>query len=254
MATQYAYKGGTYKGTNGDDYFMGSNGNDTYWAYGGKDTVFGGGGVDTIYKTTGSGYAFGGGQPGDHLSFYFAPSGVGVYMNQGTAYGKDLNMTWNGFDTFSGSNNGGDYLYGFWNDNKIYGHGGKDHLVGKEGNDLLKGGSDADIIDGGKGVDKLFGGSGADHFVFQKGDSGDIYYGKADTIYDFDASDTIHIPTGLSYGGSSNAPAAGNFNVWTKDDGYVVTWRDADGWQDIHVFGDNPIDQIASDASNWFVA
>jgi Ca2+-binding RTX toxin-like protein len=67
-------------------------------------------------------------------------------------------------------------------------------MFGNSGANTLKGNAGNDTLDGGAGIDKLYGGTGHDTFVFARGDTGK-FHAKADTIYDFKASegDTIDL-------------------------------------------------------------
>lgn len=89
---------------------------------------------------------------------------------------------------------------------------------------------------------------GKEFFKFGDDSTGDAYAGQADIITNFDASeDTISIPEGLVYSGSStSSPPLGTYSVWEKEDGFVVTWLDEDGWNDIQVKGDNPLGAVVS--------
>src|SRR4051812_39082260 len=73
--------------------------------------------------------------------------------------------------------------YGVKSD-RLLGYDGYDKLYGGSGNDTLWGENGPDDLYGGAGVDALYGGAGYDYFYFDKADTGDVYQGKADTIYD----------------------------------------------------------------------
>jgi Ca2+-binding RTX toxin-like protein len=98
-------------------------------------------------------------------------------------------------------------------------------------------------------VDKLYGGAGDDYFYFEKTDSGDIFDGKSDTIYDFNQSegDEIWLKGSYTYAGNTAAPADGQYSVWQKDGDYVVTWNAAGdaGYHDVIVKGDNPLGDVS---------
>jgi Ca2+-binding RTX toxin-like protein len=169
--------------------------------------------------------------------------------------GKDLVYAVGGNDTIYGGT-GDDKLYGGANNDKLYGQQDNDTLYGGTGydklyggakNDTLYGGGTYDDLYGGTGVDKLYGGPGADYFYFDTKDSGDIYDGKADTIYDFKNEDQIWLKGSYTYAGNTSAPADGQYSVWTKDGDYVVTWNAASdaGYHDIIVKGDSPLGDIS---------
>lgn len=86
-------------------------------------------------------------------------------------------------------------------------------------------------------------------FKFGENSTGDVYKGQADKIVGFEASeDKIHVPEGLEYSGSStSAPDEGTYSVWQKGNSYMVTWKDAEGWNDIEVQGDDPLNSIVAD-------
>ena len=90
----------------------------------------------------------------------------------------------------------------------------------------------------------MTGGQGADWFKFETGDTGDVYAGKADTITDFNQAegDKIMLKGSYAYAGETATPGEGQYGIWQKDGGYVVTYNStADaGYHDIVVKGDNP--------------
>jgi Ca2+-binding RTX toxin-like protein len=171
----------------------------------------------------------------------FDALGGNDYVNGGA--GHDNLYGSGGNDTLDGWT-GDDKLYGGNGNDTLLGYDGYDQLYGGAGNDTLKGENGFDDLYGGAGVDKLYGGTGDDYFYFEKTDSGDIFDGKSDTIYDFNQSegDEIWLKGSYTYAGDTNAPADGQYSVWQKDGDYVVTWNAAGdvGYHDVIVKGDNP--------------
>jgi Ca2+-binding RTX toxin-like protein len=150
-----------------------------------------------------------------------------------------------GNDTILGSSNEGvftDSLNGADGDDKIYGKGGEDGLVGGDGDDKLYGEDGNDGLEGDLGKDDLYGGNGNDFFYFHIKDSGDIDYGRSDTIYDFDDSDVLKVEGSYSFAGDTKAPSNGEYSIWQKDGDWVVTWNapDDNGYHDLIVKGADP--------------
>ena len=191
----------------------GENGNDYMDGWTGNDTMYGGAGNDTLL-----------GYDGDDKMYGDA--------------GNDYLYGEKGNDTISGGD-GNDY---------ISGGDGYDKLYGGEGNDTLSGGGTYDDLYGGKGVDTLTGGQGADYFYFDKGDTGDVYAGKADTITDFSDADQIFLKGSYAYDASgTSAPADGAYSIWQKGGDFVVTYNSATdgGFHDIVVKGGDPHGDIS---------
>jgi Ca2+-binding RTX toxin-like protein len=147
-----------------------------------------------------------------------------------------------------------DKMWGYEGNDLLAGFDGNDKLYGGTGNDELWAEGGSDKLDGGKGVDQLYGDTayqgvegndsdGADEFYFDKKDSGDIYYGKADTIHDFETQDQIYLKGNYTYNDSgTNAPKDGEFSIWEKGGDTVVTWNayNDSGYHDVLVKGDAP--------------
>ena len=88
----------------------------------------------------------------------------------------------------------------------------------------------------------MYGGSGADKFYFLKTDTGNKSAIRADTIYDFDSSDTIYLHGSYSYAGNTSHPKDGQCGIWKSGSDWVVTYNttDTDGYHDIVVKGADP--------------
>ena len=112
------------------------------------------------------------------------------------------------------------------------------------------------VVQSAPGVQNLVAEAGvADKFVFTSESTGDLYKGQADVIEHFDVSqDAIYIGGEMTYGGATSAPAEGTYSVWQKDGHHVVTWKDDDGWNDVIVKGDNPLDAIIVESFEWLAA
>lgn len=92
-----------------------------------------------------------------------------------------LTGTANG-ETLSGSDTGGDTIYGLGGNDTVFGYGGNDVLDGGDGDDNVYGGEGSDTLFGGTGNDKLWGNAGNDTL---NGGDGD------DTVYGGDGADTL---------------------------------------------------------------
>ena len=95
--------------------------------------------------------------------------------------GKDLDLLMGGL--------GADFLSGNLGNDQIFGDEGNDILRGGKENDTLIGGEGDDSLYGDLEVDSLIGGSGADVFFLSS---------EADIISDFDESDRLGLPLGLT--------------------------------------------------------
>ncbi|MEO9517021.1 MAG: hypothetical protein ABJH45_21695 [Paracoccaceae bacterium] len=165
--------------------------------------------------------------------------------------GNDLDRLFGGEgnDTLMGDS-GNDTIFGGAHGDDIDGGADRDHLHGESGNDVINGGSGNDFIDGGEGVDELQGGADADQFVFLSRDTGDFFNGFADAILDFEVSDTIRIPSGLTEVAATLSPGLNEFSVTDQGDHFLVTWRDNDlNFHDVIVHGDDPSGHIIADWS-----
>jgi len=211
------------KATNGPDTIYGEGGNDYLDGWKGNDTLYGGNGHDTLLGYNGNDYLDGG-------------------IGNDKLYGE------NGNDTLDGWK-GDDTLYGGNGHDTLLGYDGYDKLYGGAGNDTLKGEKGPDDLYGGAGVDKLYGGAGVDYFYFDKKDSGDIFDGKADTIYDFKNQDDIYLKGSYKQNDSAGStPGDGEYSIWKNDSNWVVTWnaKNDSGFHDVVVKGDDPHNDI------WF--
>lgn len=258
-------------------YKYGWAGDEKFFASGGEHKIFGNDGTDILIKPEGTGY-FNGGAGFDWLSYTTSSVGVGVYLNQGIVSSAKTKLEFQSVEGVEGSQHA-DYIVGHWGDETLVGFGGGDHLIGNQGNDLLLGVNGNDYLEGGSGVDSLYGqddndhlfggagddylfggdgkdrlqgGDGDDKFFFYADETGDIFRDEADMIVDFEAGDSIHIPRGLNFAGDTLAPGLGQYGVWDRGDAEVITWRDADGFHDIEVFGDSPIGAIFSDTNDYW--
>ena len=162
--------GGTGKdtlyGRTGNDTLYGGSGKDKLYGNSGNDSLSGGAGDDSLYGGTGNDRLRGNegadklnGGEGNDTATYAKVSAVKVSLDKtytateqtGTAKGD----TFVGIENLSGSNTGGDILYGDSHKNILTGNGGSDNLFGRGGNDTLIGGAGADHLNGGKGADKI---------------------------------------------------------------------------------------------------
>jgi Ca2+-binding RTX toxin-like protein len=169
--------------------------------------------------------------------------------------GKDVYHGTNGDDTYHGKGGddyiygekGKDFLYGDNGNDYVFGESGSDHVWGGYGNDHVYGGSGNDYINGGPGTDYLYGGPGADKFYFDTKDTGDVYQGKADTIYDFGSSDNMYLKGSYSYDSSgTSGPSDGHYSIWKSGSDWVVTYNSASdsGYHDVVVKGADPHNHV----------
>jgi Ca2+-binding RTX toxin-like protein len=142
---------------------------------------------------------------------------------------------------------GHDTVYAADGNDTISGDTGNDTLHGGGDNDTLYGGNNNDVLYGDNGVDKLYGGTGSDNFYFDKNDTGDVYQGKADTIYDFEGQDQIWLKGAYTYAGSDKTPNNGEYSIWEKGGDWVVTYNpfNEPGYNDIVVKGGDPHGDIS---------
>jgi len=198
-----------------------NNDNDTIYGWMGKDSLYGGTGGDTMF----------GEQDSD-------------YLNGGT--GNDTLWGGDGNDTIDGWT-GNDVIHGESGDDYLLGWSGADTIYGEAGNDTLNGEGDNDKLYGGAGIDTMDGGSGSDHFYFGTQDSGDVFAGQADTIYNFKDEDTIFLKGSYTYAGNTSGPADGQYGIWQYNGAWVVTWNavNDNGYHDVTVQGDNPAGDIS---------
>jgi Ca2+-binding RTX toxin-like protein len=195
------------------------------------------------------------GTPGPDYHDFLVDSGNGNDAGYGYG-GDDTILGWSGDDYLTGGD-GNDSLYGeagrdgLWGDagdDALWGGADNDHLFGGAGNDTLNGGAGSDVFFSDAGVDQLWGGtdSNADSFAFYTGDTGDLHYGQADTIYDFSDVDEISLYGSYTYAGNTSAPSNGQYSIWQNGSDWVVTYNsDSDtGYHDIIVKGANPYGHI----------
>jgi Ca2+-binding RTX toxin-like protein len=201
-------------GTGGADRLVGTLASDVINAYGGNDRIYGragndiinaGDGNDRVYASIGNdrvtlgngndfvsvgggAEVFYGGAGRDTISYFASTGGVALNLQTGGSSGSWAQTDrMSGFENATGSNTGGDRLYGTSGSNTLKGYGGNDLIYGRAGNDVLAGGAGRDRLDGDEGNDVLYGGGGADVFHFDRGDD-------RDTIRDFqDNVDTIQL-------------------------------------------------------------
>ncbi len=143
------------QGTENDDVSVGKNGNDTIDTLAGNDRAFGGAGNDHITVGDGNDIAYGGegndiivggsGQGNDYYDgglgndtvvYSSASNAIFVNLENGSAFGDEIDS-----DRLISleniiSGNGDDYLTGDEEDNQITGAGGDDRIDGKLGNDV----------------------------------------------------------------------------------------------------------------------
>lgn len=207
---------------------------------------------DTVKKATGSSdvFVFHEDSTGDifkgdaDLILGFDASEDKIHIPDGLTYGGATSAPAAG--TFSVWQKGDNFVVTWkdekgWNDVEVQGDNPKDAVVA----DAISVNQHVAWI----AVETFYGGEDNDFFVFASDTTGDLYQNAADTIMNFDADhDQIHIPDGLSFAGETGAPAIGQYSVWENGGKHVVTWKDADGYHDIYVDGDDPEGHIVSGA------
>lgn len=212
-------------GSNGDDTLLGSGGANEFFGLAGDDFLEGRGGADKL--DGGAGF--------DTASYSRSASGVEVWTNLGKGFGgEDQCDRLFGIERVIGSAHD-DFLRGDTGRNTFEGGGGADDLMGIGGNDALDGGAGADRLVGGLGADRLTGGLGADLFrYFEVGDSFD-FFGRLDTIADFNHSNGDRIDLELidakanragqqafQFIGEDDFSAAGQVRVYAEDGDMIV--------------------------------
>ena len=121
------------KGYGGDDRFHAGTGNDKVYGGAGDDYIRVGGGVESFYGGSGS---------EDYISYYSSSGGITIKLEDDSVTGSWANNdVISGFESASGSNKGGDKMYGGAGDNLLRGNGGNDSLYGGSGADKLYGGT-----------------------------------------------------------------------------------------------------------------
>ncbi|NBD29475.1 MAG: type I secretion protein [Alphaproteobacteria bacterium] len=151
------------EGGTGDDTIIGSEGNDEIRGQDGNDTIYGG------LVTPG---------PADALNLPDDLDGDG----DSNDIGEDL-VTFNNNDTLFGGA-GDDAIFGADDDDTLFGGTGDDTLDGGVDDDELYGDDGADTLTGGQGEDSLYGGLGDD--LFLGGNGGDNAVGGEDPDLDGD--------------------------------------------------------------------
>jgi Ca2+-binding RTX toxin-like protein len=140
----------------------GSGGNDSLWGYGGGDVFSGGDGNDYMVGEAGAD-SFDGGTGIDTISYYFAGSGVTVYLSGSGTQGEAAGDVYANVESVLGSAYGDtlcgtagvNALIGSNGDDSLWGYGGGDVFSGGDGNDYMVGATGADSFDGGNGVDTV---------------------------------------------------------------------------------------------------
>jgi len=221
----------TYTGTDyadtiesgaGKDALDGGAGNDIIDGGVGADTMAGGLGDDTFYVDNKNDVVTENADEGtDTVS-----TGVNNYTltanvenltltgSAGFGYGNELAnaITGNAMDNDLFGAAGDDTIDGGNGADLLDGGNGNDTMIGGNGTDFLKGGNGNDTLTGGAGQDEIIGGKGADTFVFLATSDTSAKASKADTIYDFSASqgDIIDL-SGIDANESKNGDQAFKF-------------------------------------------
>lgn len=269
---------GRFVGGRGDDVAYG--GNDTLWFYGGvgndrayggngdewfyghedNDVLKGSGGADRVYGGVGNDHLFGGNDD-DTLR-----GGDGNDVADGGSGNDNVAGGWGSDRVHGGDDNDIVQGWGGWSGgagSPNYYRDGNDYVYGGAGDDYVYGAAGRDLIQGGRGKDNLYGDAGrstaslvdhADTFVFNGSyhrpdlsDTGTVQNNTADTIWDFDRFDTIRIPYGLTYGGTSDAPDPGEYTVSAYGIGWLLRWNTEGYHHDVVVAGDDPTGQVIAD-------
>ncbi|MEM9139792.1 MAG: calcium-binding protein [Pseudomonadota bacterium] len=222
----------------GNDRGYGGNGNDGFYGGDDRDYLLGNGGNDWIRGGDGGDLLFGG---DDNDQLRGDEGNDQVYSGAGTdrAYGGS----------------GNDFVSGGSENDQVWGDSGNDRVDGGDGNDMVDGGFGNDVVVGGYGVDVLYGDryqtvDGADTFTFRSSypggprDTGTVQDGTHDQIMDFDVLDRIEIPFGHSFAGLTAAVNEGEYGVTAFGSGWLVRWNTNGEFNDVVVFGENPVDQV----------
>lgn len=173
----------------GNDVMTGGAGRELVFDGIGNDNVKTGGGDDYL-RVGGGTDIYDGGSGNDYISYYDAAGGIVLDLqNSGLGGGWAGNDTISNFESASGSNTGGDFIWGTSGNNEIRTYGGSDQLSGRDGADILDGGDGNDYLWGGSGADTLLGGNGNDYLDGGAGPGIDQLYGGA-------ASDRFHFDRG----------------------------------------------------------
>jgi Ca2+-binding RTX toxin-like protein len=144
-------------GTASDDAISGGAGDDTLNGLGGNDSLMAGAGNDVLVGDLGND-TLDGGEGMDLVAYERENGGAGVVVNLQTGIATD---TWGNTDILisiervdgsaqddqiTGSDLGGDFLFGGAGNDLISGGGGNDSLVGDAGDDTLRGGAGIDQV------------------------------------------------------------------------------------------------------------
>ncbi len=86
----------------------------------------------------------------------------------------------------------------------------------------------------------MFGGDGSDTFAFEDRDTGDVSWGLADSIGDFDSEDILDLSaTRILYfaGYDVVEPERGGLSIWQADGNAYVTWNTFGSFHDVELTG-----------------
>lgn len=162
---------GLVLGGDGNDVLTGGAGRDRFNGGGGDDLLAGGAGNDLLIAGAGNDY-LDGGEGRDIVSYRDATAGMFLYLGEGSKQG-DLTETFtsvegleggSGSDVLTGSERGGEWLYGGAGTDSLNGGGGADVLYGGLGDDLYTAAGDGEesiddrvIERAGEGIDTVLG-------------------------------------------------------------------------------------------------
>lgn len=172
----------TVYGTDGADLISTGGGNDRVFGLKGNDIIELGEGNDYV-KAGGGAEEFHGGVGKDYLSYYDSTGGVTINLTTDAISGSwAANDTISGFESFSGSNIGGDRVTGTDGANTIKTYGGNDRVAAGKGTDVVELGAGNDYVRVGGGLESFDGVSGTDYISYFDSTGGITIDMEANTV------------------------------------------------------------------------